>query len=88
MTGLGYVAQRSGNFQQAANYLQQAAQLGGEQSLAHQQQANDARFYAKLAEAQQAIKQGDSNKALALSQPLTQQQGENGVIASLFRADA
>lgn len=87
LAGLGYVAQRSGNFQQAATYLQRAAQLGGAQGQARQQQASDAQFYAKLAEAQQALKQGQPDKALTLSQPLAQQPGDKGVVAGLFRAD-
>lgn len=87
MAGLGYVAQRAGRYAEAADYLTRAAQMGGDQSQTRQQQAEDARFYAQLASAQQALKNGDSAGALALSEPLTQASGERGVAAKLFRAD-
>ncbi|EIB97762.1 cellulose biosynthesis protein BcsC [Pantoea sp. Sc1] len=87
LAGMGYVAQRDGRYQEAADYLQRAAQLGGDQSASRQQQADDARFYAQLASAQQALKNGDSAQALTLSEPLMQAQGEKGLAARLFRAD-
>ena len=87
LAGMGYVAQRGGRYSEAADYLQRAAQLGGEQGAERQQQASDARFYAQLAAAQQALKNGDSAQALSLSEPLTQAEGEKGVAAKLFRAD-
>ncbi|MDQ1212832.1 cellulose biosynthesis protein BcsC [Pantoea anthophila] len=87
LAGMGYVAQRDGRYQEAADYLQRAAQLGGDQSASRQQQAEDARFYAQLASAQQALKNGDSAQALTLSEPLVQAQGEKGLAARLFRAD-
>lgn len=87
LAGMGYVAQRAGRYQEAADYLQRAAQLGGDQGSARQQQADDARFYAQLADAQQALKSGNSAQALALSEPLAQAEGEKGIAARLFRAD-
>ena len=87
LAGMGYVAQRAGRYSEAADYLQRAAQLGGERGAERQQQASDARFYAQLAAAQQALKEGDSARALALSEPLTQADGEKGTAAKLFRAD-
>ena len=87
LAGMGYVAQRSGQFGAAADYLQRAAQQGGEQSETRQQQANDAQFYAQLTRARQALESGNSVQALALSEPLTQAEGEKGVAAKLFRAD-
>ncbi|MBP2153486.1 thioredoxin-like negative regulator of GroEL [Erwinia rhapontici] len=87
LAGLGYVAQRSGNYAKAADYLDRAAKLGGTNSEQRQQQATDARFYGQLASAQQAMKSGDSAQALSLSEPLTQAAGEKGVAAKLFRAD-
>ncbi len=87
LAGMGYVAQRAGRYAEAADYLTRAAQLGGDQSQQRQQQAADARFYAQLANAQQALKNGDSAQALALSEPLTQAEGEKGISAKLFRAD-
>jgi len=87
LAGMGYVAQRAGRYAEAADYLTRAAQLGGDQSDTRQKQAADARFYAQLATAQQALKNGDSAQALALSEPLTQADGEKGVSAKLFRAD-
>ncbi|MGK3124359.1 cellulose synthase subunit BcsC-related outer membrane protein [Candidatus Pantoea formicae] len=87
LAGMGYVAQRAGRYAEAADYLTRAAQMGGDQSEARQKQASDARFYAQLATAQQALKNGDSAQALALSEPLTQAEGEKGVSAKLFRAD-
>lgn len=87
LAGMGYVAQRAGRYQEAADYLQRAAQLGGDQGSARQQQADDARFYAQLANAQQALKSGNSAQALALSEPLAQADGEKGIAARLFRAD-
>lgn len=87
LAGMGYVAQRAGRYGEAADYLTRAAQQGGEQSETRQKQATDARFYAQLATAQQALKSGDSAQALALSEPLAQAEGEKGVAAKLFRAD-
>ncbi|MDI9223062.1 cellulose synthase subunit BcsC-related outer membrane protein [Pantoea sp. EA-12] len=87
LAGMGYVAQRAGRYAEAADYLTRAAQLGGDQSDTRQKQAADARFYAQLATAQQALKNGDSAQALALSEPLAQADGEKGVAAKLFRAD-
>ncbi|WP_312663185.1 cellulose synthase subunit BcsC-related outer membrane protein [Pantoea sp. CTOTU49201] len=87
LAGMGYVAQRAGRYAEAADYLTRAAQLGGDQSDTRQKQAADARFYAQLATAQQALKNGDSAQALALSEPLAQADGEKGVSAKLFRAD-
>lgn len=87
LAGMGYVAQRGGRYDEAADYLQRAAQLGGDRSAERQQQAGDARFYAQLAAAQQALKNGDSAQALALSEPLVQAEGEKGTAAKLFRAD-
>ncbi|KGT88995.1 cellulose biosynthesis protein BcsC [Enterobacter cancerogenus] len=87
LAGMGYVAQRAGRYAEAADYLTRAAQMGGDQSETRQKQAADARFYAQLATAQQALKNGDSAQALALSEPLAQADGEKGVSAKLFRAD-
>ncbi|QKJ85126.1 cellulose synthase operon protein C [Paramixta manurensis] len=87
LAGMGYIAQRSGNYSAAADYLERAAKLGGTQGAQRQQQADDARFYAQLADAQQAMKAGDTTKALALSAPLVTAQGEKGQAAKLFRAD-
>ncbi|WP_182056679.1 cellulose biosynthesis protein BcsC [Pantoea sp. ME81] len=87
LAGMGYVAQRAGRYAEAADYLTRAAQMGGDQSETRQKQAADARFYAQLATAQRALKNGDSAQALALSEPLAQADGEKGVSAKLFRAD-
>ncbi|MCX8958365.1 cellulose biosynthesis protein BcsC [Erwinia psidii] len=87
LAGLGYVAQRSGNYAAAADYLDRAAKLGGDNSQQRQQQAADARFYAQLGQAQQAMKSGDMARALSLSEPLAQAEGEMGISAKLFRAD-
>ncbi len=87
LAGMGYVAQRAGRYAEAADYLTRAAQLGGDQSDTRQKQAADARFYAQLATAQQALKNGDSAQALALSEPLAQADGEKGIAAKLFRVD-
>ena len=88
LAGLGYVAQRDGRYAEAADYLQRAAQLGGASGPERQKQADDARFYGQLASAQQALKSGNTAQALALSEPLTKAEGEQGVAAQLFRADA
>lgn len=87
LAGLGYVAQRNGNYAAAADYLDRAAKQGGENSQQRMTQAADARFYAQLATAQQAMKAGNTAQALSLSEPLTQADGEKGVSAKLFRAD-
>jgi len=55
LAGLGYVAQRNGNYAAAADYLERAAKEGGENGQQRQQQATDARFYAQLAAAQQIV---------------------------------
>ncbi len=87
LAGMGYIAQRRGDYTAAAQYLNRAASLGGDQSAERKQQADDAAFYGQLAAAQNALKQGDMNQALSLSAPLTQQSGERGIAAKLFRAD-
>lgn len=87
LAGMGYIAQRSGDFQAASQYLNRAAELGGDASQTRHQQAADALFYGQLAQAQQAYKQGNISQALALSAPLTQQSGAQGTAAKLFRAD-
>ncbi|OOC12818.1 cellulose biosynthesis protein BcsC [Dickeya dadantii] len=87
LAGMGYAAQRRGDFAAAASYLERAARQGGENSAQRQQQADDARFYAQLANAQQAMKSGDTAQALTLSEPLAQAGGDKGLTAKLFRAD-
>lgn len=75
---MGYIAQRSGDYQAASQYLSRAADLGGDASATRRQQAADALFYGQLAQAQQAYKQGNISQALALSAPLAQQSGAQG----------
>ncbi|WP_199015783.1 cellulose biosynthesis protein BcsC [Shimwellia pseudoproteus] len=87
LAGMGYIAQRQGDYAGAAQYLQRSASQGGEQSASRQNQAADADFYGKLSQAQQAYKQGNISQALALSAPLAGQTGERGNAAKLFRAD-
>jgi tetratricopeptide (TPR) repeat protein len=87
LAGMGYIAQRTGDYQAAAQYLSRAAGLGGTASAERQTQADDAAFYGQLAQAQQALKEGNVSQALALSAPLAQQSGERGTAAKLFRAD-
>ncbi|WP_038914867.1 cellulose biosynthesis protein BcsC [Dickeya zeae] len=87
LAGMGYAAQRRGDFAAAASYLERAARQGGENSTQRQQQADDARFYAQLANAQQAMKSGNTAQALSLSEPLVQASGDKGLAAKLFRAD-
>ena len=87
LAGMGYIAQRNGDFQAASQYLSRAADLGGADSAARREQAADASFYGQLAQAQQAYKQGNISQALTLSAPLAQQSGTRGASAKLFRAD-
>ena len=87
LAGMGYIAQRKGDYTAAAEYLNRAANLGGDVSGERKQQADDAEFYGQLASAQAAFKQGNISQALALSAPLAQQSGERGTSAKLFRAD-
>ncbi|WP_312454837.1 cellulose synthase subunit BcsC-related outer membrane protein [Pseudescherichia sp.] len=87
LAGLGYIAQRNGDYKAASQYLSRAASQGGDASAERKTQADDAAFYGQLAEAQQALKEGNVSQALALSAPLAQQSGERGTAAKLFRAD-
>lgn len=87
LAGMGYALQRQGDYAKAADYLSRAAQQGGDDSAERQQQAADALFYGKLNDAQNAAKAGNSAQALALIAPLTQEPGERGIDALLFRAD-
>ncbi|WP_312283249.1 cellulose synthase subunit BcsC-related outer membrane protein [Pseudescherichia sp.] len=87
LAGLGYIAQRNGDYKAASQYLNRAASQGGDASAERKTQAEDAAFYGQLAEAQQALKEGNVSQALALSAPLAQQSGERGTAAKLFRAD-
>lgn len=63
---MGYIAQRSGDYRAASQYLSRAADLGGDASATRRQQAADALFYGQLAQAQQAYKQGNISRAGAL----------------------
>lgn len=87
LAGMGYIAQRSGDYKAAAQYLNRAASQGGNASDERKEQATDAAFYGQLAEAQQTLKEGNISQALVLSSPLAQQSGERGMAAKLFRAD-
>lgn len=87
LAGMGYLAQRSGDYQAASQYLTRSASLGGDASAERKKQADDAAFYGQLSQAQQAFKAGNVSQALALSTPLTQVGGEQGISAKLFRAD-
>lgn len=87
LAGMGYIAQRSGDYKAAAQYLNRAASQGGDASGERKEQATDAAFYGQLAEAQQTLKEGNISQALALSSPLAQESGERGTAAKLFRAD-
>lgn len=87
LAGMGYIAQRSGDYKAAAQYLNRAASQGGDASEERKNQAADASFYGQLAQAQQALKEGNISQALALSSPLAQESGERGTAGKLFRAD-
>ncbi|CAM4005930.1 cellulose biosynthesis protein BcsC [Rahnella victoriana] len=87
LAGLGYIAQRSGNFEQASQYLSKAAAQGGPNSAQLSNQAQDSAFYAQLAKAKDAAGSGSYDAALAAVTPLTQVGGEKGQSASLLRAD-
>ena len=87
LAGLGYIAQRSGDFAAAADYLNRAAQQGGANSAQLAAQAQDSAFYAQLAKAKADAGSGSYDSALATVTPLTQAAGEKGLSASLLRAD-
>jgi thioredoxin-like negative regulator of GroEL len=87
LAGLGYIAQRSGNFEAASQYLSKAAAQGGPNSVQLSNQAQDAAFYAQLAKAKEAAGSGRYDAALAAVTPLTQVGGEKGQSAGLLRAD-
>lgn len=87
LAGMGYIAQRNGDYQAAAQYLSRAASQGGDASDERRAQAEDAAFYGQLAQAQQALKEGNLSQALAISAPLAEQNGDRGTAAKLFRAD-
>jgi Tfp pilus assembly protein PilF len=87
LAGMGYIAQRSGNFDQAADYLSRAAAQGGPNSSQLSNQAQDSRFYGQLAQAKSAAASGSYDKALATITPLTQAGGDKGLAANLLRAD-
>lgn len=87
LAGLGYIAGRAGNFAGAEEYLTRAAQQGGPNSDQWRTQAQEAHFYAELAAARQAAKAGELDRALALSAPLADAPGKQGLAATLLRAD-
>lgn len=87
LAGMGLAALRRGDFSQAENYLLQAAKQEGPQSVQWRSLAQDAAFYGALEKAKQAANAGQLNEALALSAPLSNQQGEKGAAVALFRAD-
>ncbi|THD50305.1 tetratricopeptide repeat protein [Enterobacteriaceae bacterium ML5] len=87
LAGLGYIAQRSGDFEAASQYLSKAAAQGGPNSAQLSNQAQDSAFYAQLAKAKDAAGSGSYDAALAAVTPLTQVGGEKGQSAGLLRAD-
>ena len=87
LAGLGYIAQRSGDFEAASQYLSKAAAQGGPNSAQLSNQAQDSAFYAQLAKAKEAAGSGSYDAALAAVTPLTQVGGEKGQSAGLLRAD-
>lgn len=87
LAGMGYLAQRSGDYQAASQYLSRSASQGGDASEERKKQADDAAFYGQLSQAQQAFKTGNVSQALALSAPLAQGSSEQAISAKLFRAD-
>jgi len=87
LAGLGYIAQRNGDFAAAADYLSRAAQQGGTNSAQLATQAQDSQFYAQLSKAKNDAGAGNFDAALASLTPLTQAGGDKGLSASLLRAD-
>ncbi len=87
LAGLGYIAQRKGDFASAAEYLTRAAQQGGPSGAQWSTQAEDSAFYARLAQAKDVAAGGNYASALAVVPPLTQQSGDKGQSAGLLRAD-
>lgn len=87
LAGLGYIAERGGDFAAAQDYLNRAAALGGPNSAQWRTQAQEANFYAELAKAKSAATSGNLDSALALSAPLAQAGGDKAVAVNLFRAD-
>ncbi|PKE29947.1 hypothetical protein CWS43_14475 [Rahnella sp. AA] len=87
LAGLGYIAQRSGNFEEASQYLSKAAAQGGANSAQLSNQAQDSAFYAQLAKAKAAAASGSYDAALAAVTPLASVGGEKGQSAGLLRAD-
>lgn len=87
LAGMGYLAQRRGDYQAASQYLSRSASFGGYASDERKKQADDAAFYGQLSQAQQAFKSGNVSQALALSASLAQSGGEQAIAATLFRAD-
>ena len=83
---MGYIAQRSGDFQAASQYLGQAADLGGEGSETRRQRAGGALFYDQLLRRSRPINEATLAR-LALSAPLAQQSRDMNSAAKLFRAD-
>lgn len=88
LAGMGYAAQRTGDYESASQYLNRAADLGGDASSERKTQASDALFYGTLSKAQQALQAGNIDEALALSAPLAQNNGPHAIDAKLFRAEA
>ncbi|HHC2419496.1 cellulose biosynthesis protein BcsC [Klebsiella pneumoniae] len=88
LAGMGYIAQRSGDYQAASQYLSRAADLGGDASATRRQQAADALFYGQLAQAQQAYKQGNtiaaSNTLRAMASTPPKAPADAGKLARLL----
>ena len=87
LAGMGYIAQRNGDFAAAADYLSRASQQGGANSAQLSTQAQDSAFYAQLSKAKNDAASGSYDSALTAVTPLTQAEGEKGLSASLLRAD-
>ena len=83
---MGYIAQRSGDYRAASQYLSRAADLGGDASATRRQQAADALFYGQLAQAQQAYKQGNISGRWRSPRRWRSRAGA-GRLGEAFRAD-
>ncbi|MEA9389006.1 cellulose synthase subunit BcsC-related outer membrane protein [Acerihabitans sp. TG2] len=87
LAGLGLVAMRSGQFDDAVKNLRLAVEAGGKNSAQWQQLADDAHFYGLLNQGKNLARNGNPAAALALVSSLPDEHNAKGLALNMFKAD-
>lgn len=87
LAGLGLVAMRSGQFEDAAKNLHLAVEAGGKNSPQWQKLADDAHFYGLLNQGKILARNGNPVAALSLVSSLPDESDAKGLALNMFKAD-